>query len=142
MSWIRGHNGRARVDHSAVKARLDRGRAIVILVTLVLLVAPILEIFSAPGNGPSDIVLHTLVQILIAGVLVYLLWTRVPFFRWIVAVALLGTGAHTVVDYLLASQGSGSIADVVHGMLRVVSSATLGLSASVKTYLAHREVGL
>jgi len=142
MIWIKAKSGRLRVDEAAVQARVDLGWKLVLLVTVILLSEPIVALLGAPGEG---VAVHTFVILghaLTALFLTFLLWTGVPVLRWIGALALIVSGGIAVGDFLWARPVTGSLVQAIHGALSITAAGILGLSRTVKLYLAHREVGL
>ena len=89
MIWIKAKSGRLRVDEAAVKARVDHGWKLVLLVTVILLSEPIVVFIGAPGEGVGGRGVVVLGHALAALFLTFLLWTGVPMLRWIGALALI-----------------------------------------------------
>ena len=141
MIWIKDKRGRLRVDKAAVRARVDRGFTLVLLVTVILIAEPIVVYLGVRADGMAGRCGVVLGHSLIALLLALILWTGVPVLRWIGAAALLVTGGLAVWDFVGARPGSGSPVQAIHGALSVAAAGILGLSSSVKLYLAHREVG-
>ncbi len=142
MIWIKAKSGRLRVDEAAVKSRVDLGWKLVVFVTVVLLSEPVVVFLGAFGEG---VVVRTVVILghaLIALLLTFLLWTGVPVLRWIGALALIVSGGIAVGDFLGVRPVTGSLVQAIHGALSIAAAGILGLSRTVKLYLAHREVGL
>ena len=142
MIWIKAKSGRLRVDEAAVKSRVDLGWKLVVFVTVILLSEPIVVFIGTAGEGAAGRGVVALGHALAALLLTFLLWTGVPVLRWIVALALIVSGGFAVGDFLGSRPATGSLVQAIHGALSVVAAGILGLSRTVKLYLAHREVGL
>lgn len=142
MIWIKNERGRLLVDKAAVRARVEGGFTRVLLVTAILIAEPVVLFFGLRGDGMAGRGSAILGHSLAAFFLIFLLWTGIPVLRWIGAAALLVMGGLAVWEFVGARPGSGSLVQLIHGVLSVAAAGILGLSGSVKLYLAHREVRL
>ena len=142
MIWIKAKSGRLRVDEAAVKSRVDLGWKLVVFVTVILLGEPLVVFIGAPAEAVAGGGVVLLGHALAALLLTCLLWTGVPVLRWIGALALIVSGGFAVGDFLGARPVTGSLVQAIHGALSIAAAGILGLSRTVKLYLAHREVGL
>ncbi len=116
----------------------ERGLLLLVLVTIVILSEPVLRIIQInPRFLPSEVLVSG-VHLIVSLVLVYVLWTGTPLFRWVCAVSLGVTGAYHLLEFLLAPW-PGDYWAALYGVLGILGLVALLLSRRIKLYLRYRE---
>ena len=116
----------------------ERGLLPLVLVTLAILSEPVLRIIQINRRFLPSEILVAGVHLIVAMVLVYVLWTGTPLFRWVCAVSLGVTGAYHMLELLL-TPWPGDYWGAIYGVAGILGSGALLLSRRIKLYLRYRE---